>query len=61
MPALTPDQTAVLTSWMPDFEVREDLSWGQTATVVLHVAAGGSEYIVKASDEDLQALYHRLV
>ena len=51
MPALTPDQTAVLTSWMPDFEVREDLSWGQTATVVLHVAAGGSEYIVKASDE----------
>ena len=37
MPALTPDQTAALASWLPGFEIAADLSWGQTDTVVLRV------------------------
>ncbi|WP_127472673.1 aminoglycoside phosphotransferase family protein [Microbacterium sulfonylureivorans] len=48
MPALTSDQTAVLTSWLRRFEIVEDLSWGQTDTVVLHVDTPDGERIVKA-------------
>jgi hypothetical protein len=48
VPALTPDQTAALASWLPGFEIAADLSWGQTDTVVLRVRTAGGEYVVKA-------------
>jgi hypothetical protein len=48
VPALTPDQTAVLATWLPGFTIEDDLSWGQTDTVVLRIRTEGGEYVVKA-------------
>lgn len=48
MPALTPDQTAVLGRWLPAYDVVDDLSWGHTDTLVLRVATPDGERIVKA-------------
>ena len=48
MPVLTAEQSAVLASWLPGFEIVENMSWALTDTVVLRVATPGGDRVVKA-------------
>lgn len=48
LPRLTPEQQAIVHTWLPGAELVADLSWGQMDTVVLHLRAPDGEVIVKA-------------
>ncbi|MFE5340288.1 phosphotransferase family protein [Isoptericola sp. NPDC056578] len=49
--ALSDRQRELLSAWLPDVAVKEDMSWGLVETTVLRVAAGGRTLVVKAGGE----------
>lgn len=48
LPRLTPEQHAIIRTWLPDAELVADLSWESMGTAVLHLRTPDGEMIVKA-------------
>ncbi len=48
LPRLTTEQQALVQTWLPEYELVADLSWGQMDTAVLHLRTAKGDRIVKA-------------
>src|SRR6476619_3174900 len=48
LPRLTTEQQALVQTWLPEYELVADLSWGQMDTAVLHLRTAKGDRIVKS-------------
>ncbi|MFF5179368.1 phosphotransferase [Micromonospora sp. NPDC000316] len=49
---LSPQQRALVDTWLPGATVEKDHSWGLVATTVLEMTHAGSRFVVKAGGDD---------